>query len=29
MGKDEKIHARVHKLSKYQGATSKFNAPEG
>ena len=29
MGKDGKIHASVHKLSKYLGATSKFNAPEG
>lgn len=26
MGKDGKIHARVHKLSKYLGATSKFCA---
>jgi hypothetical protein len=29
MGKDGKIHAGVHKLSKYLGSTSKSNAPEG
>jgi hypothetical protein len=29
MGKDEKFHAGVHKLSKYLGATTKFNSPEG
>jgi len=29
MGKDGKIHAGVHKLSKYLEATSKSNAPEG